>query len=125
MGAIVMVSCKSCGAQWSCRTGCGMWHGDLDKVAPLFPKDTENAIRKWAAGSECPVFDFGFHLALCEGCGGVVSVPVLSFPECNARYVGACPNCEGEARLIEDLQRACCPVCGKKELNALETGRWD
>lgn len=125
MGAIVKVSCKSCRAQWSCRTGCGMWHGALERVAPLFPKDTENTIMKLAGDSECPMFDFGFHLAVCEGCGGVVSIPVLSFPESGVRYDGVCPDCGGVVRLIEDMQQACCPVCGKRELNALETGRWD
>lgn len=127
MGAIVKVSCKSCGAEWSCRTGCGMWQGALERVAPLFPRDTENAIMLQTEGLECPVFDFGFQLAACDGCSGVVSVPVLSFADSDSgdRYIGVCPDCGGEARPIEDLHQVCCPACGKRELSVLETGRWD
>lgn len=125
MGAIVKVFCESCDSAWECHTGCGMRHGTLENVASLFPEDTENILRAYAAGNECPMFDFTFRLAVCKNCAGVVSVPVLRLFDSDTLYIGVCPDCGKEVRAVKALQRIQCPVCKKRMLKSVETGRWD
>lgn len=125
MGAIIRVSCESCHAEWSCHTGCGMKHGSLENTAPLFPKETEAVLMGYAQNNAYPGFDFVFHLSVCPDCGGIVSVPTLKLHENGTSYIGVCPDCGKKVRLVEDLSGTPCPVCGKRELTALETGRWD
>ncbi len=125
MGAIVKVFCESCNAVWDCRTGCGMQHGSLDNVVSLFPENIESILTDYAARNECPMFDFAFQPAVCKNCTGIVSVPVLRLFENDTLYVGVCPDCGKEVKHIKDIHRIHCPVCKKRMLKTLETGRWD
>ena len=74
---------------------------------------------------ELPLFEFGFHLSACNGCGNIVSVPVLRFEEREEEYVGPCPVCQDDVAIITDMEDTVCPVCGNKTLLAEEIGRWD
>lgn len=125
MGAIVKVFCESCGAQWECQTGCGIMHGTLDRIAPLFPEETGRVLMEYAGRSECPMFDFAFQSAVCQDCVGVVSVPVVRLHESGERYIGPCPDCGKAVRLLGDPEKTDCPVCKKNTLKTIETGRWD
>lgn len=125
MGAIVRISCESCGTEWSCRTGCGIHHGVLKNVAPLFPDDIRNTLMEYAERSECPMFDFGFQPAVCENCVGIISIPVLRIHDGNISYTGVCPDCGKKAHLIKDILKAQCPVCGRNALKTSKTGFWD
>lgn len=125
MGAIIKISCESCGGEWSCRTGCGMQHGVLENVAPLFPEDIRNALMEYAGHNECPMFDFGFQLAVCGSCSGIVSIPMLKLHDGDISYTGVCSDCGKKARPIKDMRKTHCPVCGRNTLRTLEIGRWD
>ncbi len=125
MGVIVKVFCESCNAAWDCHTGCGMQHGALENVTSLFPKDTERILKDYAARNEWPMFDFAFQLAVCKNCAGIVSVPALKLFESDTSYVGVCPDCGKEVKLIKSPSRISCPICKKSMLKSFETGRWD
>lgn len=125
MGAVVKVFCESCHAEWNCNTGCGMLHGMLENVAPLFPKDVADALMQYTGGDERTAYDFGFQPAVCGHCGGIVSVPVLRLPDGGGQHVGLCPNCGKGVRPIKVMAKTHCPVCKKNTLKTLETGRWD
>lgn len=125
MGAIVGISCESCGTEWNGWTGCGMQHGVLENVAPLFPEKIRDILMEYAEIDNCPIFDFGFQLAVCGNCTDVVSIPVLKLQGGDISYTGVCPNCGKKARLIKDMSKTHCPVCGRNTLRASETGRWD
>lgn len=125
MGAVVKVFCESCHTEWICHTGCGMQHGTLENVAPLFPKETADTLMQYVGDNESPAYDFGYRLAVCGHCAGIVSVPVLRLQDSGARYIGLCPDCGKAARPIRVMAKTHCPVCKKNTLKILETGRWD
>lgn len=128
MGRMLKITCKSCGAGWECRTGCGMQHGSLEKVADLYPEDMRKKIMEHAAGMEFPVYDFGYRPAYCRQCRAIVSVPVLAFGGGSAEYAGKCARCGHEAEPLadmEDIEKMLCPVCYEAALEKEEAGLWD
>ncbi|MCI8924814.1 MAG: hypothetical protein HFI45_12610 [Lachnospiraceae bacterium] len=125
MGVIVDISCRSCRADWQCMTGCGLMHGTLEHVADLFPDEMKQEILEYGKQAEIPLFDFGYRLAVCPDCGGMVSVPVVRMLETYQAYVGPCPDCGKPVRLARDLSKTACPVCHEKSLEVKETGCWD
>ncbi len=125
MGMIEKVTCTSCGARWECMTGCGIMHGELERVIKLFSENMQKDIMIHIGKSEFPLFDFGYQLAYCKHCGTIESVPVLKLPDCQKEYTGSCPTCGQRAELIEDIEQTPCPVCHKEALTAEETGMWD
>ena len=90
MGVRVKVTCRACKSEWDCRTGCGVMHGRLEKVAGLYPDGIQKAIMERVAQMEFPVYDFGYRLARCERCRAVVSIPALSFGSDGVEYAGTC-----------------------------------
>lgn len=125
MGAIVKVFCESCSAAWDCHTGCGIQHGSMENVAPLFPEAIENILMDYAEHSEYPLFDFAFQPAVCANCTSIVSVPVLRLHENGTTYIGVCPDCGKKVKPQKERQKLQCPICKKSMLKTLETGRWD
>ncbi|MDE6972427.1 MAG: hypothetical protein K2P38_04895 [Lachnospiraceae bacterium] len=125
MGVIVDISCRSCQADWQCMTGCGLMHGTLEHVADLFPDEMKQEILEYGKQAEIPLFDFGYRLAVCPDCGGMVSVPVARMLETYQAYVGPCPDCGKPVRLARDLPKTACPACHEKALEVKETGCWD
>lgn len=125
MGEIKKITCKACGESWQCMTGCGLRHGKLETAAASFREERKREILRCAQTEKFPLFDFAYRLSCCAYCKRVESVPVLELLETGTRYVGDCPVCGGEAELIEDVGRSCCPACGKTELMEEETGQWD
>ncbi len=124
MGKMMKIVCASCKNEWQCMTGCGLSHALLQSVVREFPKETQDTVME-KAGEELPLFEFGFHLSACNGCGNIVSVPVLRFEEREEEYVGPCPVCQDDVAIITDMEDTVCPVCGNKTLLAEEIGRWD
>ena len=108
MGAIVKISCTSCDSQWTRQTGCGILQLDA-----------------YEADTELPMFDFGYRLAVCEGCGEVVSVPVIKLLDKGKEYTGVCEKCGGQAELIDNIGETKCPVCHKLSLSEEDYGFWD
>lgn len=125
MGVRVKVTCRACKSEWDCRTGCGVMHGRLEKVAGLYPDGIQKAIMERAAQMEFPVYDFGYRLARCERCRAVVSIPALSFGSDGVEYAGTCAGCGQEADRMETVEQTQCPVCGEMALEQEETGLWD
>lgn len=125
MGAIVNITCTSCGAKWERNIGCGMWHADLQKVAELYPENISRKIKKTATKMEFPIFDFEYQLSSCDLCHNIVSVPVLYIRDDQSKYIGACEQCGGEIELIDTIENTHCPICGKVSLQLEETGQWD
>ena len=125
MGTIVDVVCKSCKASWQCMTGCGLMHGALQTVADLFPEQTRKDIMGEIGQVEFPLFDFAYKLSYCPHCGSIESVPVVRMLESYKAYIGTCPVCGQETKLIRDLTRAECPACHKMTLEEHEAGHWD
>ncbi len=124
MGKIVRVACAACKREWQCMTGCGLSHALLENVVQEFPAQIEKKVMEETA-EDFPVFEFGYCISICGGCGSIVSVPVVKLEESHAEYVGPCPVCQGAVTLIADISEAACPACGEKTLIAEETGRWD
>lgn len=125
MGAMVDVVCKSCNAGWQCMRGCGLMHGSLQAVADLFPEQTRRELMEEAGQTEFPVFDFAYKLSYCPHCCSIESVPVIRMPESYKAYIGPCPVCGQESKLIRDIARTKCPVCHEMALEERETGDWD
>lgn len=124
MGKIQRVACKSCNSEWECKTGCGLSHALLQDVMQEFPKEIGDKIMR-VSGEEFPVFEFGYHISACSGCGKIVSVPVIRFAEEDVEYIGPCPVCGADVSLIVKIKEAVCPVCSQKTLMMEETGKWD
>lgn len=125
MGKMVRVNCTACHKEWKCRTGCGLSHALLQDVIREFPYETGREIMKTAGGEDFPVFLFAYHTAVCDGCGSVVSVPVLELPDRGIEYTGSCPVCGGKAQPVGKIEEVPCPACGEKTLQEEETGGWD
>ncbi len=125
MGAIVKISCMSCDSQWTRQTGCGILHGTLSAVKGFFPERTRQKLDAYEADTELPMFDFGYRLAVCEGCGEVVSVPVIKLLDKGKEYTGVCEKCGGQAELIDNIGETKCPVCHKLSLSEEDYGFWD
>lgn len=125
MGAIVDVACKSCGSGWQCMIGCGLMHGSLQVVAGLFPENIRKEIMEQAGQEKFPLFDFSYQLSCCPQCNSIESVPVIRMRESYKAYIGNCPACGQDVRLVRNLSKAECPICQKKTLEEQETGHWD
>lgn len=125
MGQIMKITCTACKKEWECMTGCGLSHACLQDAAHEFVKEVAADITREAEEEEFPVFDFAFHISKCDGCGSMVSVPVLQMMDCDAEYIGNCPVCGHEVELVTKIDNISCPVCGRVSLAAEESGLWD
>lgn len=125
MGQIVKITCTACKSEWECKTGCGILHGDLNRVAELYPPEQCRRIRNCAKSTDLPLFEFGYQLSRCLHCGHVGSVPVLKLGAENTSCVGVCVQCMQEVELIEDIRETECPVCHRKSLKEEPAGMWD
>lgn len=124
MGQIIKITCTACRSGWELRTGCGILHGDLMRVAALYPPEQCREIRSYANKEEYPLFSFGYQPAFCAHCNSMGSVPVLKLQD-NKTYVGTCGHCRKEVMLIEDLTKVRCPVCRHAKLQKERVGAWD
>lgn len=125
MGDLVKMVCKSCGQEWSCRTGCGIFHAKLDAVVTLFTDDIQEKIRKQTAGKKFPLFSFGYQPAYCERCHDIVSVPVIKLIEEKVEYIGNCPKCLEQIEKEQLKEKLVCPVCQCHEFDVQREGYWD
>lgn len=125
MGQIIKITCTFCKTEWECKTGCGILHGDLTRVAELYPPGQCHSIRDYAETEQFPLFDFGYRLSRCLHCHHVGSVPVLKLPNEKETYVGVCRQCMKEIELLEDIRDTECPVCHHKGLKEEPAGLWD
>lgn len=125
MGQLVKITCTFCKSEWECKTGCGILHGDLNRVAGLYPPEQCRRIRDYAETTKFPFFQFGYRLSLCPHCKHIGSVPVLKLEAEDTAYVGACEQCMQEIELIEDSRNTECPVCHRKSLEEEPVGMWD
>lgn len=125
MGVLVKITCRSCGADWQRGIGSGMMHGNLEKVAGLYPEKIKQEILRCAEQEDFPSYDFEYRLASCDQCKEVVSVPVLTLKKSGMTYIGTCAQCGREAQLMEKTEKTPCPVCHKASLKVEETGLWD
>lgn len=98
-------------------------HGDLRRVADLFPDEIKTELLKTVAEESFPIFDFQYRLSRCADCAAVVSVPVLELEE--RSYQGKCGRCGKKTELIEDISTESCPVCQTHALEREQTGLWD
>ncbi len=55
-----------------------------------------------------------------------MAVPVLRFMERQKTFIGKCPKCSSETKLLnlQEGSRADCPECGGS-LEIQDTGHWD
>ncbi len=125
MGEIKKITCRSCGAGWECRTGCGMMHGKLERVAAVFPEDIKKEITGIAEKRDFVPFDFAYQLSYCEECQRIESVPVLCFLEEDRKYIGLCEQCGQKTELIGEEEKMQCPVCHGAFIETEEIGGWD
>ncbi len=125
VGEIKRITCKSCGAGWECRTGCGIMHGKLDRVAALFPEDIEIEIAGIAKKTALVPFDFSYQLSYCKECQSIESVPVLWLLEEDREYIGRCGQCGQKIELIKAEDKMSCPVCHGGDLETEDIGGWD
>lgn len=125
MGVITNVACGACEAQWQCETGCGITHGEIGNIIPLFPKETAKEIEADIGTAAFPAFEFAYRLSVCEHCGSIESVPVLKLPDSGKEYAGVCRKCWKDTQLIEEIEDTPCPVCHKKALTMEDAGMWD
>lgn len=125
MGAIVEITCTSCKAKWKRKTGCGIWHADLNEVANLYPENIKRKIKKYAEKIEFPIFDFEYRLSSCISCHNIQSIPVLHLRDDDIKYIGPCEQCGEKTELIDTIENTHCPICGKVSLKSKDIGQWD
>ncbi len=125
MGMMEKVSCASCGSEWECPTGCGFMHGNLERVAVLYPEDVQKEIDNCTNGEKFPWFDFAYRLSYCRNCNTIESIPYLKTGSVHTAFAGKCAKCGQDVQLIENIENLPCPVCHKKGLSKAETGTWD
>ena len=125
MGQIVKITCASCKSEWKCKTGCGILHGDLERVAQLYLPEQCRKITDYAKQTEYPLFSFEYGLSWCPYCNHIGSVPVLRLEDENISYLGACEHCMKEVSLIDSLENVECPVCHRRKLTQEIDGMWD
>lgn len=125
MGVVEKISCSICGQTWECQTGCGLQHGRIEAVAELFDKKTAVQIKTNRSHDPFPLYDFAYHLASCDPCKCVLSVPVLTMMESNLQYIGTCPQCGEKVNCMEDVENTFCPWCHEKGLHREKIGHWD
>lgn len=125
MGSIVKVHCTSCHKEWNCQTGCGLKHAMLQDAVREFPVEMEREIMKKAGAEVFPAFIFARQIAVCEECGGVVSVPVLELLGSGQVYTGSCPVCGGMVKPVTAVEDTPCPACGERTLREEAVGNWD
>lgn len=125
MGVVVKAACGACKARWQCETGCGIMHGEIRNIIPLFPRGTAQEIEADIGKTAFPAFEFAYRLSCCEHCGSIESVPVLKLLDAHKEYVGVCGKCWQNTKLIENIEDTPCPVCHKKALSVEEAGMWD
>ncbi|MDE7287428.1 MAG: hypothetical protein K2N55_11390 [Lachnospiraceae bacterium] len=125
MGELKKITCRSCGTEWECRTGCGMMHGRLEWVADLFPEDLKKKIKDYVGGRIFLPFTFSYELSYCKECQRIESVPVLRLYEDSKEYVGPCGQCGQKTELIEETGKTQCPVCRLAFLEIEDIGQWD
>lgn len=125
MGEIISIHCNSCHADWECRTGSGLMHGNLESAAESFSAEVQKEIELAAKQTPLSLFTFSFCIARCNHCGRIVSVPVLTLTETDNTFIGLCPVCNQKARPVARLLKTACPVCGKISLRSDTVGRWD
>lgn len=126
MGVIRQYQCSSCRKKWELFVGHGMRHGILGRVMQTFPEDMQKDIAKEAQGGQLPLFDFQYKEAFCKDCQELVAVPVLRFMERQKIFIGKCPKCGSETKLLnlQEGSKADCPGCGGC-LEIQDTGHWD
>lgn len=125
MGLIKEFRCSSCCKTWKIFTGHGKNHGILNQVLGAFPSDMKKEIIADIKGDLEPLFLFNYQTAVCHQCQSLSSVPVLRFLETEQSYMGKCPLCGGEAKILEDDSHILCPQCQKESLSVQEVGHWD
>lgn len=125
MGVVVKAVCGACKGQWQCETGCGIMHGEIEGVLPLFPEGIRRQIEAAIGNRAFPAFTFAYQLSCCGHCGSIESVPVLKLTDIGKEYTGVCGKCWQNTELIENIGDTPCPVCHKKALTVEETGIWD
>lgn len=127
MGEVIKVSCPSCQTEWECFIGCGLQHGDLNRIADIdaYSENDKREIKEYAMRTEMPLFDFHFQLSYCTHCNSIESVPVLHINEKDTDYIGVCEKCGEETKLIKSVSRMKCPVCRKEFLRSENVGLWD
>ncbi len=124
MGEIRKITCESCGRDWQLQTGCGLQHGMLKNIVPLFSENLQKGIYHSMSEMEFPIYDFVYQPAYCEYCCQLVSIPVFT-PMGKPALVGGCPVCGRQTEPMQDAEQTACPVCGEKALRDEEIGIWD
>ncbi len=126
MGEIWRISCKECGRDWECRTGCGFRHGQLSAVVQEFLPDIQKKIQADTSSNPLALYDFGYRTVGCPHCRNMVSVPVLEMKDTGHIFVGLCPQCNGVIRQEELADEiCCCPACHSGGLSVEPAGLWD
>ena len=123
MGEMNKIHCCRCGKDWEFRTGCGIMHSQLDRIAGLFIEDIAEQFMVYAEEKPPVIFDFAFKPAQCSNCRNIVDVPVLEVK--GEHYVGDCLLCGHKVKTLKDTENLKCPICSGEDFEQSIIGHWD
>lgn len=130
MGNRYQASCGKCGYEEVFYLGNGLKDCSLDHVMTHFQDMDRNLWKFLSTYREVDFLSFRFELGICEECGGLVRVPVISFQDGKDFVGGVCGKCGSllakKAKRIPEAQyeSLTCPNC--HERLAFEwKGLWD
>ena len=123
MGEMNKIHCHNCGKNWECRSGCGIMHSRLEKIAGLFETDISQRFMVYASEKPPVIFSFSFMMARCDECKEILDVPFLEIK--GTQYIGKCPRCAQNVKVIKEIEKANCPKCNCIGLEQHVIGNWD
>lgn len=126
MGEIIQVHCAQCGFNKELFIGGGLLDCEWKTILDALPQDGKRMLSA-AAGYGANQFGITRRISVCDSCGAVYALPVVSYniKGLDQELYGICPQCSapgsGKRRNSKILP---CPDCGN-ELTQQETGHWD
>ena len=124
MGKKNKLICKTCGKIYDTKIGCGISHGRLENVIPIFNDKDRAEIEKLWKASLFPVFQFEYKSGYCRFCNQIVSIPVLNFMREEKEFFGDCEVC-GHSLKEDSVTEVLCPNCHNSQWDVIVDGRWD
>jgi hypothetical protein len=132
MGTVIRVKCSDCGLDKTFRVGSGMQFNNLEKVLPLFDKNTAEKITEYLNGNSGCLWYVVNNIGFCPECGQFSVYPVFYSTSREGKDIFLYSDCEcGKRPVLLDIETVLdgtkeipCPKCNNNLIISPE-GIWD